>query len=304
MFYYSFNHYLKDRFGERVQKITLDAGMTCPNRDGTIGRGGCVYCDTRGSGNNGSHKFPDIKTQVIAGKKFLSKRYKANKFIAYFQSFSNTYAPPEKLKELYDQAVSVPGIVGLSIATRPDCLSEATLELISSYTDRFMVWLELGMQTACDTTLKRINRGHTFNQFVSGFELARKYPLLLCVHVIIGLPGEQKKDMLETAVALAKLKPDGVKIHSLFVSKNTVLEDMYRNKEFTALTRQEFADIACDFLEILPDKTVIHRLTGDPLPEELVAPQWTLDKNLTLRCIEAELTKRQLLQKKRSLPDK
>jgi uncharacterized protein len=298
MSYYSFNNYLKERFGERVQKITLDAGMTCPNRDGTKGVGGCVYCDSRGSGNDGSKKHPDIKTQVVAGKNFLSKRYKAKKFIAYFQSYSNTYASTERLRQLYDQAVSVPGVVGLSVATRPDCLTEEVLEIISAYSDRLMVWLELGMQTSCDATLKRINRGHTYKEFVNGFKLARKYPVQICVHAIIGLPGEQKKEMLVTAKELAALKPDGVKIHSLYVSKNTELENMYYRKEFVPLSQEEFVNIACDYLELLPEKTVIHRLTGDPAPNELVAPHWTLDKNQTLKLIAEEMNRRQSRQGK------
>ncbi len=292
MYYYSFNNYLKERFGERVQKITLDAGMTCPNRDGTRGTGGCIYCDPRGSGNDGRNKYPDIKSQVLAGKTFLSKRYKAKKFIVYFQSFSNTYASVERLREMYDQAVSVPGVVGLSVATRPDCLTEEVLELLSGYTDRFMVWLELGMQSSCDATLKRINRGHSYKEFLNGFELARRYPLLICIHVIIGLPGEQKKEMLLTAGELAELKPDGVKIHSLYISKNTALEDIYNKKEFIPLEQHEFVNTACDILEILPEKTVIHRLTGDPLPDELVAPQWAQDKHLTLKLIEKEMERR------------
>jgi len=300
MFYYSFNNYLKERFGERVQKITLDAGLSCPNRDGTRGVGGCVYCDSRGSGSNGSKKYPDIKAQIVAGKNFLSKRYKAKKFIAYFQSYSNTYASAEKLKGLYDQAVSVPDVVGLSIATRPDCLTEEALEVISGYSDRLMVWLELGMQTSCDATLKRINRGHTFKEFVEGFNLARKYPVQICVHSIIGLPGEQKKEMHVTAEDLAELEPDGVKIHSLYVSKNTELENMYRRKEFIPLSQKEFVNIACDYIELLPKKTVIHRLTGDPAPNELVAPQWTLNKNQTLKLIKEEVVRRKGMLKKQS----
>ncbi len=298
MFYYSFNHYLKDRFGERVQKIPLDAGMTCPNRDGTKGVGGCVYCDSRGSGNEGSKKHTDINAQVVAGMNFLSKHHRAKKFIAYFQSYSNTYASAERLRELYDQAVSVPGVVGLSVATRPDCLTEEVLSIISSYSDKLMVWLELGMQTSCDATLKRINRGHTYKEFVAGFKLARKYPVQICVHAIIGLPGESKKEMLVTAKELTELKPEGVKIHSLYVSKNTELENMYHRKEFVPLSQEAFVNIACDYLELLPEKTVVHRLTGDPDPDELVAPQWTLDKNHTLKLIKEELNRRHFRQRK------
>lgn len=300
MVYYSFNQFLRERFGERVQKITLDAGLTCPNRDGTKGTGGCIYCDTRGSGNSNSQRYPDIKTQVETGKNFLAKRYKARKFIAYFQSFCNTYAPPEQLKNLYDQAVSVPGVVGLSIATRPDCLSEQVLDLIAGYADRLMVWLELGLQSSSDATLKRIHRGHTFRQFIQGYELARKYPLLTCVHIILGLPGETHQDMQKTARDLSVLHPAGVKIHSLYVSKNTALEKMYRKKKFIPFSREDFVASACDTLEILPETTVIHRLTGDPRPEELVAPQWTLEKNRTLDRIIEEMKRRNSRQGKKN----
>ncbi len=193
---------------------------------------------------------------------------------------------------MYDQAVSVPGVVGLSVATRPDCLTEEVLGLLSAYTDRFMVWLELGMQSSCDATLKRINRGHSYKEFLNGFELARKYPLLICIHVIIGLPGEQKKEMLLTAGELAEQKPDGVKIHSLYISKNTKLENLYHNKKFIPISQQEFVNTACDTLELLPEKTVLHRLTGDPLPDELIAPQWTQNKHQTLMLIEQEMERR------------
>lgn len=304
MVYYSFNQFLKERFGERVQKITLDAGLTCPNRDGTKGTHGCIYCDPRGSGNSNSRKYPDIKAQMVAGKAFLSKRYKARKFIAYFQSFSNTYAPLDQLKDLYDQAVSVPGVVGLSIATRPDCLSEQVLDLIAAYSGRLMVWLELGLQSSCDATLKRINRGHTFSQFLQGYDLARKYPLLICAHVILGLPGEHRKEMLQTAADLAGLNPDGVKIHSLYVSKNTALEKMYLKGEYIPMSQPAFVTLACDYLELLPATTVIHRLTGDPHLHELVAPQWARDKHLSLKSIAEEMKKRDSRQGKKHLPSR
>lgn len=292
MHYYSFNTYLRKKFNERVQKVTLDAGMSCPNRDGTKGRGGCIFCDMPGSGNNAAMRYQDIRSQALAGMKFLSKRYKAKKFIAYFQSYCNTYADFETLKQMYDQAVNLPGMVGLSVATRPDCLTPEVLELLAGYTNRLMVWLELGLQSSNDETLKLINRGHTFQEFIDGYELAKKYPLLLCIHVIIGLPEEKRDCILSTARHVALLKPDGIKIHSLYIHKGTALEQLFKEGKYLPLTQDEFVMSACDFLEILPAETVIHRLTGDPIPQELVAPAWSLKKQETLNLIKIELETR------------
>ena len=292
MNYLSFNQFLRDRFGERVQKVTLDAGLICPNRDGTKGIGGCIYCDRFGSGTGNRVNIPDIREQALSGMEYLAKRFKARKFIAYFQSFSNTYAPVDTLKSLYDQVVNLPGIVGLSVATRPDCIREDVLELLASYTPRLMVWLELGLQSANDKTLERINRCHTYQEFVHAFDLARQYPLLLCVHIIIGLPGESRQLVMHTAQELALLKPDSVKIHSLYVNKNTELETLYRDGYYTPLDQKEFVTLTCDVLDTLPSKTVIQRITGDPRRDELVAPQWALRKQETLGLIHAELERR------------
>jgi len=292
MLYYSFNTYLRERFGERVQKITIDAGLTCPNRDGTRGTGGCIYCNARGSGSGAFASFPDIRSQVLAGKDFLARRYKAQKFIAYFQSFCNTYAPRETLKALYDEATALPGVVGLSVATRPDCLSEEVLELLAGYSTRLMVWLELGMQTSHDTTLMLINRGHTYREFLEGYGRARSYPLLICLHVIAGLPGEGRDACAATAREVARLKPDGIKIHSLYITRGTAMEKLFAGGGYTPPAQQEFVETACDFLERVPETTVIHRLTGDPDPRELIAPLWARSKNETLRLIELDLRSR------------
>jgi len=301
MLYYTFNTFLKEKFNERVQKITLDAGLTCPNRDGTKGRGGCIYCDARGSGTGAHHDLPDIAAQARSAAAFLSRRYKAKKFIPYFQSFCNTYAPLETLKPLYDAAVSLPGAVGLSVATRPDCLCPEVLELLSSYTDRFMVWLELGMQTADDGTLKLINRGHTHEEFLKGYYLAGNYPLLICLHVIIGLPGENSAHVHSTAREVARLGPAGIKIHSLYIHRGTALEQWFRQGRFEPMQQETFVGLACDFLELIPSKTVVQRLTGDPRAAELVAPRWALRKQETLQLIEKELIKRNSRQGKKYL---
>lgn len=296
MLYYSFNTYLRQRFGQRVQKITLDAGLTCPNRDGTRGSGGCIYCDSRGSGTGAAARYADIREQAIAGKDFLARRYKAQKFIAYFQSFCNTYGPPATLRAMYDAATGIPGVVGLAVATRPDCLSPAVLKLLSSYAERYMVWLELGLQTMHDATLRLINRGHTWREFLNGYHLARSYPLLVCVHVIIGLPGEGPDEVHATAREVARLSPDGIKIHSLYVNRGTALEKLLHAGTFQPLAQHEFAGLACDFLELLPGSTVIQRLTGDPNRRELVAPLWSLRKQETLNMIAGELRQRQSRQ--------
>lgn len=290
--YYSFNQFLKDRFGERVQKITLDAGLTCPNRDGTKGFGGCIYCDRYGSGTGNSLIVPDLRSQARSGIDHAARRYHARKFIAYFQSFSNTYAPVHALMRIYDQVVNLPNVVGLSVATRPDCITNETLDLLASYTPRLMVWLELGLQSAHDDTLRLINRGHTYQEFLDAYELARQYPLLICTHVIIGLPGEERHHILYTARELARLKPDSVKIHSLYISQGTPLEKLYHAGHYMPLDQHEFVSMACDLLELLPSNTIIQRLTGDPRPEDLIAPDWTLRKHETIRLIYQEMERR------------
>ncbi len=290
--YNSFNTFLKKCFGERVKKIALEAALSCPNRDGTRGRGGCSYCDDSGSGFGAAVKTLDVRQQALAGMQALQRRYGAKKFIAYFQSFCNTYAPIEQLRGLYDRVVDLPDIVALSIATRPDCLSTEVLDLLAGYAERMMVWLELGLQSAHDTTLARINRGHTWAEFLEGYALARNYPLRLCVHIIIGLPGETADHVRHTARELARLKPDGVKIHCLYIHKGTALEQEYIQGNFQPISQEEFVASACDVLELLPPSTVIERLTGDPVKSRLVAPEWTLRKQEILSAIEQELVRR------------
>lgn len=292
MRYYSFNQFLKERFGERIQKVTLDAGFGCPNRDGTKGRGGCIYCDQFGSGSGAKAKDPDIQSQALAGMEQMKKRYKAKKFLPYFQSFSNTYAPIEKLRCLYEEVIHLPDVVGIAVGTRPDCLSKEVLELLSGYAPQKMVWLELGLQSIHDDTLQFINRGHTYQEFLDGYQLARQYPLLICLHIIIGLPHENRTQILDTAREVARLKPDGIKIHSLYINRNTVLEKMYREEVFTLMDQKQFVDLTCDCLELLPETVVIQRLTGDPDPKELIAPEWALKKNETLQLINKELERR------------
>jgi uncharacterized protein len=296
--YNDLNSYLREIFGCRVQKITVDAGLSCPNRDGTISTGGCIYCNERGSGTGSFQLGLSITEQLLRGKFFLSKRYKAKKFLAYFQSFSNTYAPIDRLKALYDEAAAVEDIVGLSIGTRPDCIDEHIAALLEYYTKTHLIWIEYGLQSANNHTLETINRGHDFDCFKHAVELTKGRGIQICAHVILGLPGETSGDMLRTAKMLASLGIDGVKLHLLYVVKGTKMEALYRQDHYRCLTREEYAETVCDFLEVLPERMIIQRLTGDPHPEELVAPLWALEKSKNLLCIQEVLERRNTWQGK------
>ena len=293
--YRDFNAYLRETFGCRVQKITLDAGMTCPNRDGHLARGGCIYCNTRGSGT-GAAETHSITAQIQAAKSRLAKRYKAKKFLAYFQSFSNTYAPLPVLQRMYAEALADQDVLGLSIGTRPDCLPKDVLEHLEQLGRERLIWLELGLQSAREATLHFINRGHTAVQFREALTRSRAHGLPVCAHVILGLPGESRDDMLHTARFLAESGVEGVKIHLLYVIRGTRLHDLYRQGRYTCLEQREYACLVGEFLSLLPESTIIQRLTGDPHREELVAPEWALHKNTTLEMIQACMRENNLSQ--------
>jgi hypothetical protein len=295
--YRDLNTALREHFGCRVQKISLDAGLTCPNRDGTVGVGGCIYCNPLGSGTGQSQHY-SITQQLERGKERLRRRYKAEKFIAYFQSFSNTYGPVDELKRLYLEALAVEDIVGLAIGTRPDCVPESVLDLLVELHQRTYLWVEYGLQSAHDHTLELINRGHDVAAFVDAVERSRRHGLNICVHIILGLPGESKADMLTTARALAGLDIQGVKIHLLYVIQGTPLADLYKRAAYQCLSRDEYVDVVCDFIALLPPQVVIHRLTGDPHPHELLAPEWALEKQENLQAIRDTLERRDIWQGK------
>ena len=300
--YYDLNSYLRSIFGCRVQKISLDAGLTCPNRDGSIATGGCIYCNSRGSGTGALQKGLSITEQILKGKESLKRRYKAKKFIAYFQSFSNTYGPYEKLKGLYKEALAIDDIVGLSVGTRPDCVDESILTLLEGYTKDYLVWIEYGIQSIHDRTLTFINRGHDVRCFKRAVKATRTRGIKICTHVILGLPFEDRRDMLATAEAVAAMGIDGIKIHLFYVIKGTGMEKLYQEGTYRCLEQDEYANLVCDFLELLPPDMVIQRLTGDPHPDELVAPEWSLRKNETLSLIKKILADRDSWQGKRSGP--
>jgi len=296
--YNDFNTYLKNIFGCRVQKITIDAGLSCPNRDGTISTGGCIYCNVRGSGTGAHIKGLSVIDQIVTAKSALFKRYKAKKFIAYFQSFTNTYGPFNTLKHLYEQALSVEDVVGISIGTRPDCVNEPILDLLQGYVENYLVWIEYGLQSANDSTLALINRGHDFNCFKAAVDGTKNRGINICAHVILGLPQEKKVHMIQTARAVADMEIDGIKLHLLYVIKGTKLDKLYRTNKYRCLEQNEYIDIVCDFLERIPKHMVIQRLTGDPHPNELVAPTWSLKKTETIALVRKTLETRDTWQGK------
>ncbi len=278
--------YLTQTFGCRVQKISLDAGLTCPNRDGSKGTGGCLYCNAQGSGTGVYLETPSIGQQLRQGKSFLSSRYGAKKFIAYFQSFTNTYGPLKILESLYREALSVGDVVGLSVGTRPDCISPEILDLLAGFQSSHLVWIEYGLQSFHAQTLKLINRGHTIEDFILAVEETRKRNINICVHVILGLPGEGLKECLYTADRLAELDIQGLKIHSLYINQGTLLEKWWRQGRYHPLQQDQYVDWACRFLEHCPPYWIIQRLTGDPHPKQLAAPLWALEKQKTLKMIQ------------------
>ena len=294
--YNDFNTYLRNLFGCRVQKITVDAGLSCPNRDGTISVGGCIYCNARGSGTGAHRKGLSITEQLNRGKQMLSRRYKAKRFIAYFQSFTNTYASLDRLEAMYEEALSVEDVVGLSIGTRPDCVTPEILDLLQDYTRNYLIWVEYGLQTAHDQTLAFINRGHDVNRFIQAINMTQNRGIKICAHIILGLPNENRSHMIQTADFISNMGIDGVKLHLLYVVSGTPMERLYRQGKYRCLEQQEYVELVCDVLERLPVEMVIQRLTGDPHPDELVAPLWSLQKTETLSLIRQTLEDRNTRQ--------
>lgn len=287
--YRTYNEYLQETFGEKVYKITIDAGFSCPNRDGTISHGGCVFCDEAGSFSQVHDSALSVKEQVHSAIKNLPKRLGAKKFLAYFQAYSNTYRPIEELKTIYDAAFCDKRVIGMSVGTRPDCIDNEKINLISNYPN---TWLELGLQSIHNSTLELINRGHDYETFEKAYFEAKSRGVKVCVHMILGLPGETREMMMQSAKKLAGLEIDGIKLHCLTVLENTVLEKQYRNGEIKLFGEDEYSELVCDFLEHLPKKTVIQRLAGSGLSTTLVAPMWVKNRFKTLNLIDKKLEER------------
>jgi len=298
--YNQYSAYLKNKFGVKVYKVTIDAGFSCPNRDNTISSDGCIFCDEGGSFSQAHSNMLSVEEQLEIGIETLSKRFKAKKFMSYFQAFSNTYKPVGELEKIYKSALKYPDIVGISIGTRPDCVDGEKLKLISEFKDDYYTWIEYGLQSIHNKTLKLINRGHDFDCFLRAYEKSKELGLNVCVHVILGLPEETKDDMLKTAEKLAELKIDGVKIHMLCALQGTALSKMYEAGKISFMPEEEYVQTVCDFLEILPAETTIHRLAGNGLKKNLIAPRWLGKKLDCLNKIDRELEKRGSFQGNKS----
>ncbi len=293
--YNQYSAHLKNKFGVKVYKITLDAGFSCPNRDGTISTGGCIFCDEGGSFSQAHSNLLSIEEQVEEGIKTLSKRFKAEKFMSYFQAFSNTYKPVKELEKIYNSALNHPDITGISIGTRPDCIDDDKIKLISSYKKDYYTWIEYGLQSIHNKTLKRINRGHDFDCFLRAYEKTKEAGINVCVHVIFGL-WETHDEIMQTAQKLAELNVDGVKIHMLCALENTKLAQIYKEGGIDFMSEDEYVKTVCDFLEYLPETTTIHRLAGNGMSSELIAPKWLGKKFDCLNKIDREFINRNSYQ--------
>jgi radical SAM protein (TIGR01212 family) len=298
--YHTFNEQLRERFGGKIVKVSLDAGFTCPNRDGTLGIGGCVYCSERGSGDFAGDQRLSIPDQFIEVKERMKKKWPNAQYIAYFQAYTNTYATVKRLREVYEEALAEENVVGLSISTRPDCLPEDVLDYLEELNQRTYLWVELGLQSSHDRTMEWMGRGHDYAQFLKGLEQLRSRGIRVCAHIILGLPGETKVEMIETAQAVAKLPLEGIKIHLLHVLRGTPLATIFQQEPFDLMTKEEYVSLVVDILEILPPEVVIHRLTGDGPPDDLIGPLWSRKKWEVLNAIDAELEWRDSWQGKKA----
>ncbi|MBR7008318.1 MAG: TIGR01212 family radical SAM protein [Ruminococcus sp.] len=294
--YQTYSYYLKKRFGKKVMKIPLNVDLGCPNRDGTKGCGGCKFCSAQKSGEFAGDPQDDILTQFAKVREKMAQKWSQGLYIPYFQAGSNTYAPVERLREMYETALSVENCAGLSIATRADCIDEQKAELLGEIAKRTYLTVELGLQTVHDETALAMNRCHTFEDFLSGYGLLRKNGVNVCVHIINGLPGETHEMMLETARQLSRLELHSIKIHLLHVLKGTELAQMYERGEFEVMGLEEYVETVCDQIELLPKELIIQRVTGDGAKDELVAPLWSLKKFCVMNEIDKELGRRNSYQ--------
>lgn len=282
MVYNNFSRYLKEKYGCKVAKICIDGGFTCPNRDGTCGYGGCIFCGERGAGEHITNSAMSITEQV---REFFLMEHKADAFIAYFQNFTNTYGSVEVLKEKYDAALINDSIVALAVGTRPDCISEEIAQLLSTYQNKYDVWVELGLQTSNDRTAELINRGYDHSVFTKAVSILNRWNIPVVVHIILGLPGETISDVQNTVNFLNQHKLWGIKVHSIYVMKNTALEEMYLKGDYAPPTLDEYVEEAVYVLTHIPATMIVHRLTGDCPKDMLVAPDWNLNKNIVIQKI-------------------
>ena len=295
--YYSLNRYLRETFGEKVYKLALDGGMTCPNRDGTIGTGGCIFCSAGGSGDFAEGRSGSVAEQLERAKARVRGKTDAAKFVAYFQSYTNTYAPVEYLEKLFSEALAEEAVVALSVGTRPDCLPDEVVALLEKLNRRKPVWVELGLQTIHPETARYIRRGYELECYEDALRRLKAAGITVIVHVILGLPGETREMMLSTIDYLAgEHRPDGIKLQLLHVLEGTGLASEYRAGKFRTMEMEEYFDLLCQCLLRLPEDMVIHRLTGDGPKKTLIAPKWTGDKKRVLNALRRELENRDIRQ--------
>lgn len=295
--FHTYDYYLRHTYGGKVAKIPLDVGLTCPNLDGTRGTGGCIYCSSRGSGDFAPTSTLSVTEQFAAGVAALSGKWKPVGYVPYFQAHTNTYAPVKTLRALWEEALALPGVVGLAIATRADCISPAVADLLREFAARTRLTVELGLQTANDRTAGLINRCHTFAEFLRGYHLLDGIDV--CIHLIEGLPGESREDMLDTAREVANLRPFAVKLHLLHVLRDTALAGMWQRGEYVPMELADYVQVVCDTLELFPPETVVERITGDGPPDLLLAPLWSRKKFVVMNEIDKELYRRGSYQGRR-----
>ncbi len=292
MEYYSLNQYLRDTFGQKVYKIAIDGGFTCPNRDGTLDTRGCIFCSGVGSGEFAQDRMESIALQITKAKERVAGKIKEGKYIAYFQAFTNTYAPVSRLRQLYEEAMAQEDVVALSIATRPDCLSTEIIELLVECNRKMPVWVELGLQTIHENTAQYIRRGYALSVFDDAVKRLQEAGISVIVHVILGLPGESREDMLETVDYVGKSGIDGIKLQLLHVIQGTDLEKEFRQGKFQVLELEEYVQLVADCIALLPKDMVIHRMTGDGDKRTLVAPMWSADKKKVLNRLNQVIRER------------
>ncbi len=297
--YHTFNYYLKTEYNCKVSKVIIDAGFTCPNRDGKKGWGGCIYCSGRGSGDSNLHSRESVIRQFEENRKIMDRKWPNGLYIPYFQSFSNTYGPLSKIKEMLESFIYRDDVAEIAIATRCDCLEEETIEYLNSLTSLKPIWLELGLQSSNEKTALIINRGHTFKEFTEMLERLSKTDIKVCVHVMNGLPYERKEDMLQTVKDIAGLPFEGIKIHMLHILKDTPLAKEYEKNHYELISREEYIELVVRQLECLRPEVVVQRLTGDPLKEDLIEPEWVLNKTTILNDIDKLMRKEDTWQGKK-----
>ncbi|MCM3599158.1 TIGR01212 family radical SAM protein [Robertmurraya korlensis] len=296
--YHTWNYHLRQTFGHKVFKVALDGGFDCPNRDGTVAYGGCTFCSAAGSGDFAGNRVDDLTTQFQDIKAKMHSKWKDGKYMAYFQAYTNTHGPIEELKEKFESVLSQEGVVGISIATRPDCLPDEVVEYLAELNKRTYLWIELGLQTVHERTALLINRAHDYQCYVEGVNKLRKHNIRICSHIINGLPLESYDMMMTTAKEVAKLDVQGIKIHLLHLLKGTPMVKQYEKGMLEFLSFENYVSLVCDQLEILPPEMIVHRITGDGPIDLMIGPMWSVNKWEVLNAIDAELKRRDSWQGK------